>query len=347
MTDPTLTDLFSAPAVNAVTIPTAPIVNNNVIEHSDSESSDHSGSDSEPEPTTSSEPRKPSKKTVFTVIVRNVPIGIARHKLASLCVVKPLSIRFRSIPLSTTLSKQPDPSSDQSSKTSHISKKVAVYRSFNSSNSSAKRSTQQAYIEFSSLEHAQRSVSNIHLKTVSDHILFARLTTTEPNTTNSVFLGNLAPDTDEDSVYNVFSNVGEVFDVRINRGSDSLACIGTGYVEFKDPAFITAALALAGTVICGRPVRVEKCLSLSKQKRTKNFKSVERRKDKKEASAEGAKPFTKREGRSKSMNDTTEFGGHVSKPGVLNYLPKLNKGRVMKKNSRTVAINKNKLKKSS
>jgi hypothetical protein len=80
----------------------------------------------------------------------------------------------------------------------------------------------------------------------------------------SAYLGNLHYGVDEEEVIALFSSAGAIEAVRIPRDRDSGAAKGFAYVCFAEPgaaAALRSALALAGTELRGRPLRVARASS--------------------------------------------------------------------------------------
>jgi nucleolin len=75
--------------------------------------------------------------------------------------------------------------------------------------------------------------------------------------TNTVFLGNLPYDADEDVLRGVFGECGEIARVRIATDRETGQPRGFGHIEFAEVDGAKAAVALAGTPINGRAVRVD------------------------------------------------------------------------------------------
>lgn len=80
-----------------------------------------------------------------------------------------------------------------------------------------------------------------------------------------VFLGNLAFDSSDETIYNFFEQCGEISYVRLVRDSKTNIGKGFGYVQFKERSSVDLALKLTGTKIggnvegSGREVRVTRC----------------------------------------------------------------------------------------
>lgn len=73
---------------------------------------------------------------------------------------------------------------------------------------------------------------------------------------STVFVGNLAFGTKEDTLRRFFEKAGSISDVRLARTQDG-ASKGFGYVEFADAASAKKAVALNGTEIDGRQIKVD------------------------------------------------------------------------------------------
>ncbi|RNF03680.1 putative RNA binding protein [Trypanosoma rangeli] len=97
----------------------------------------------------------------------------------------------------------------------------------------------------------------------------------------SVFIGNIAYDTNEEMVWNFFQEkgVGGVRRVRLIRDRDTGSCKGFGYVEFHTPASVSRAIAVRGTLLNGREVRI---VHVQKSKAVTATKASRREKRKKE-----------------------------------------------------------------
>ncbi len=73
----------------------------------------------------------------------------------------------------------------------------------------------------------------------------------------TVFVGNLAWDVDEDTLRQVFGECGEITSVRFATDRESGEFKGFGHIEFTETEATDKALAMAGTDILGRQVRVD------------------------------------------------------------------------------------------
>ena len=73
----------------------------------------------------------------------------------------------------------------------------------------------------------------------------------------TVFVGNLSWDIDEDSLRAAFGDCGEITQVRFATDRETGDFKGFGHIEFAQTEATDAAVKMAGTDICGRPVRVD------------------------------------------------------------------------------------------
>jgi nucleolin len=78
----------------------------------------------------------------------------------------------------------------------------------------------------------------------------------KPEGCDTVFVGNLPWDVDEDIMRNTFGSCGEVINVRFATAEDG-SFKGFGHVQFADGDSTEAAVGLAGTMVNGRPIRVD------------------------------------------------------------------------------------------
>jgi RNA-binding protein 39 len=73
----------------------------------------------------------------------------------------------------------------------------------------------------------------------------------------TLMVRQLHPRTAEFDVFELFSSVGKVTDVRLIQDERSGKCVGVGYVEMATRQDLTQALALDGTVLRGMPMVVQ------------------------------------------------------------------------------------------
>ena len=95
----------------------------------------------------------------------------------------------------------------------------------------------------------------------------------------SVFIGNIHHQADENMVYKFFTENGLIaVAVRLVRDSTTGKCRGFGFVLFTDSHLVKEALRLNGKDLNGRPIRITKISSSSSKKsfRMKSTKSKEK-----------------------------------------------------------------------
>jgi len=79
----------------------------------------------------------------------------------------------------------------------------------------------------------------------------------KPEGCNTVFCGNLSWNIDEDSLRAVFQDCGEITQIRFAEDKETGEFKGFGHIEFAETEATDAAVAMAGTDIMGRAVRVD------------------------------------------------------------------------------------------
>jgi len=78
-----------------------------------------------------------------------------------------------------------------------------------------------------------------------------------PQNCNTVFIGNLHYEIDNNEIRKIFSNVGKIKDIRWLYDKKTNKFKGCGFVEFYDPDSTVRAASLNGMVVLGRPMRVD------------------------------------------------------------------------------------------
>lgn len=71
-----------------------------------------------------------------------------------------------------------------------------------------------------------------------------------------MYVGNLAPDTREKDIQELFSQHGRVRSIRLAADVFSGQCRGFGFVEMEGHEARAAIAALNGTVFKGKPIKV-------------------------------------------------------------------------------------------
>lgn len=73
----------------------------------------------------------------------------------------------------------------------------------------------------------------------------------------TVFVGNLSWNATEDDVRAAFSECGTITNVRVPTDRETGQPKGFAFVDFEDTAATDAAVALSGTEVAGRAIRVD------------------------------------------------------------------------------------------
>lgn len=89
---------------------------------------------------------------------------------------------------------------------------------------------------------------------------------------SSVFLGALAFDVTDETVYQHFASCGEIENVRIIRDNKTGIGKGFGYVQFKTKDTVGLALRLDGSQMGERKIRVSRCVKKLNEKKTEALK---------------------------------------------------------------------------
>ena len=72
-----------------------------------------------------------------------------------------------------------------------------------------------------------------------------------------VFVGGLAWATDDDSLYNFFTEAGDVVEAKVITDRDTGRSRGFGFVTFTDESGATEAVEMSGRELDGRAIRVD------------------------------------------------------------------------------------------
>merc|ERR1712129_195952 len=86
----------------------------------------------------------------------------------------------------------------------------------------------------------------------------------------TVFIGNLDFNVDEETVRNTFQECGDIKNVRFGMDRETGDFKGFGHVEFQESSSTDKAVAMAGTFILGRPVKVSFAKGRQKNNSTPN-----------------------------------------------------------------------------
>lgn len=71
----------------------------------------------------------------------------------------------------------------------------------------------------------------------------------------SLFLGDLSCFCQDQDVYQLFSQVGEIDNIRLMRSKETGKCLGYGFVTFVDINILPLAMRFYGKVFMGRKIK--------------------------------------------------------------------------------------------
>ncbi|XP_046577604.1 RNA-binding protein 34-like [Haliotis rubra] len=131
------------------------------------------------------------------------------------------------------------------------------------------------------------------------------------NKNNSVYVGNLSYDIEENMVWKHFEPCGSIENVRVIRDRQTGLGKGFGYVLFAEKSSVDLALQLDKSLLNGRKIRVTNCKSVQKKDSLK--KHPVRQRLLKKAKKMGMKPTNLRPGeirKPKSMKDKSKKPRH-------------------------------------
>eukprot|EP01137_Pigoraptor_chileana_P004643 Opistho-2@46572 len=180
-----------------------------------------------------------------TIFVGNLPVDTAKHpkafkKLAA--TYGPVeSVRFRSVALKS-------PGSTVNRKAGLLGGKLHP-----------DRDSINGYVVFETKEAATAALAMNGSVFNEKHLRVDNAGTPRvPDTTKSVFVGNLPFNAEDEQLYRLFSTCGRVTSVRVIRDSATNIGKGFGYVEFEDKGAVALALTMHGTKdeTIGRELRV-------------------------------------------------------------------------------------------
>jgi len=127
------------------------------------------------------------------------------------------------------------------------------------------RDAVNAYVVFREASSVPKAVATNGAVAFGRHLrVDAAFSKGDPQPSNhkrSVFLGNLAFDTNEEALWTMFSPCGQIENVRLVRDWQTQKGKGFGYVCFADKYSVEAALELHDTELGERRIRVSRCKS--------------------------------------------------------------------------------------
>ena len=122
---------------------------------------------------------------------------------------------------------------------------------------SSRRFKGSCFIRFDSAEAAQ-SACNLNGNTFMGRKLYISMSTSKPAPqTTHVFIGNLDPASDIPSLTQFFSSCGTVLNIKLITDKTTMRNRGFGFVEFGDEQSAKNSLALNGTMMGSRPIRID------------------------------------------------------------------------------------------
>ncbi|TMS39047.1 hypothetical protein L596_005637 [Steinernema carpocapsae] len=198
-----------------------------------------------------------------------------------------------------------------------MSKRTAVL----SHNINENVKTAHFYVKYKEEESARKALELLKGTAIEECKLRIQLCTDDSRCSSktSIFVGNLAFDTDEKAISDYFGQIGPVEYVRIVRDKDSGLGKGIAFVAFESHSSIIPALKLNGAPFNGRKIRVSR-IDSNKKKNDANKKP--KRKD-----AKGGEKKPKQQGPNTSRVLTTNRNDKQKKPA----LSKKVKRKIMKK----------------
>ncbi|KAH6939196.1 hypothetical protein HPB50_016504 [Hyalomma asiaticum] len=200
-----------------------------------------------------------------TVFVGNLP-GTAtpkalRHVFSKYGAIE--SIRFRSIvPAKESLSK----------KVAFISKALH-----------SNKQTVNAYVVFRAKETVQQALTLNGSVLFGNHVRVDSVGAPKSQVSDrqTVFVGNLAHEVQDEELWKLFAECGDVASVRLVRDKVTGMGKGFGFVTFKQPDGAALALEMTGREVSGRPIRVSPFSKQSVSKKAVQQKAPFQRKSKK------------------------------------------------------------------
>jgi nucleolar protein 12 len=230
-----------------------------------------------------------NKQTCF---VGNIPTSVLQRKYYTLFKqhIKSIlsqegaiqSIRFRSVAVNNL----------------KVPKRIAIV----SKSLQPARDTLNAYIVFNqpdiATEFAEKANGTLFL---DKHLRVDLASSEKKDTKRTIFVGNLPYDVKEETLWSLFSDCGELDNVRVVRDKRTSMGKGIAYVSFKDRASVGLALELNGSKVKSnakdegsRKIRVSKAMDSDKAKDVSNAFASKRAKGKSDKPAKPPKLAKKR-----------------------------------------------------
>ncbi|XP_022911762.2 RNA-binding protein 34 [Onthophagus taurus] len=191
-----------------------------------------------------------NKRTLF---VGNLPINvnknILKRRFEKFGTVD--SVRLRSAPIADE----------------RTPKKVAIIKKQFHKN----RNSINAYIRFMDRKDAIRA-TKLNGSQYKDHHIRVKLCddVEKPDQNKAIFLGNVCFDAEEDELWNLFQECGEIESVRLVRDGKTNVGKGFGYVNFKSADSVELALQMENVKMRNRELRISACVSKKSKNPTTN-----------------------------------------------------------------------------
>ncbi|CAL4163500.1 unnamed protein product [Meganyctiphanes norvegica] len=133
------------------------------------------------------------------------------------------------------------------------------------------RSSVAAYVRFESIDSVNAALETNGMELGGNHLNVDKALNEEKREIkNSVFVGNLPWEAEDEQLYQHFKECGEIHSVRIVRDKELKSGKGFGYVNFKSNDATEVALQLAGKMFMNRPLRVVRCTKKQKKEKVKD-----------------------------------------------------------------------------
>ncbi|XP_076031186.1 uncharacterized protein LOC143019435 [Oratosquilla oratoria] len=204
-------------------------------------------------------PTKHPEAEERTIFVGNVGIKTKRKMLAQFFTKygKVETVRLRNVSVASP----------------NMSKKEAVVKGM----FHPKRTSLNAYIRFKDKESVEKALEANGVEFQEHHLIVNKSKKdAQKRPENTVFIGNLPWEAEEESLYKHFSDCGAIESVRIIRDKKLGSGKGFGYVNFKSRDAQEVALQLSGKEFEGRALRVKRAVKKVKSKNDFGTKQKER-----------------------------------------------------------------------
>jgi len=86
---------------------------------------------------------------------------------------------------------------------------------------------------------------------------------------NKVFVGGLSWDTDSTGLKTAFAGAGDVIEAKVVQDRETGRSRGFGFVTFQSSAAVEKAIAMSGTELDGRTIRVDRAAARNNARGTR------------------------------------------------------------------------------